>query len=305
MILCCGESLIDMVPEGDAFRPLPGGAVFNTAIALGRLGAQAGYLWPLSRDRFGQRLAQALDDARVGRELCPATDRPTTLAFVHLSDTGEAQYSFYDEGSAGRMFEPAALPALPEGLEALFIGGISLTQEPCGTAVEELALRAAQAGITVMIDPNIRPAFINHEAETRARIGRLLRLASIVKLSDDDRAWLFPGQDADELAAQMDDSGVRLLLLTGGAQGATAICGAHRHHHPAPEVELADTIGAGDTFNAGLLAALAAQGALSPDRLAALDETGLQAALDLASRAAAVTVSRAGANPPWAHELGL
>jgi len=140
MILCAGESLIDMVPEGAGFRPLPGGAVYNTAIALGRIGAPTAYLWPISRDPFGELLLRPLADAAVDTTLCPRSDRLTTLAFVTLIG-GEARYSFYDEGSAGRMLAPADLPQIPDEISALFIGGISLVPDPCGAAVEELAIR--------------------------------------------------------------------------------------------------------------------------------------------------------------------
>ncbi|MDO5528984.1 MAG: carbohydrate kinase [Paracoccus sp. (in: a-proteobacteria)] len=303
MILCCGESLIDMVPDQGAYRPLPGGSVFNTAIALGRLGANVRYLWPLSEDRFGAALRQMLDDSHVDWALCPATPRPTALAFVHLGEAGEAEYSFHDEGSAGRNFEPAALPNLPKDTEALFIGGISLVREPCGGAVEELALRAAQAGVPIMLDPNIRPGFIESETETRARLGRLMRLAQIVKLSQADRDWLFPDLGGDELAEEILGRGAKLVVLTSGAEGAAAYTSTLRRERGSEAAELADTIGAGDSFNAGLLAALSAQGALSGAGLGALDEAALDDAMALAARASAVTVSRPGANPPWRHEL--
>lgn len=307
MILCAGESLIDMVPQQDGlFRPLPGGAVWNTALALGRLGAPTGYLWPVSRDPFGEALLRPLAEAAVDTGPCPRSDRPTTLAFVTLSG-GEARYSFYDEGSAGRMLTTAELPPLPQGLSALFIGGISLVPDPCGHAIETLAGRAAGAGVPVMLDPNIRPFFIADEAPYRARLDRLIALASIVKLSADDLAWLWPETEADRAARALLDRGPRLVLQTGGAAGAIGHTAAHRVPAPAIRVEVADTIGAGDTFNAGILDALHRAGALGS--LAALDEAvtddaTLAAALAHAARAASVTVSRHGANPPWAHELG-
>ncbi|MDO5605619.1 MAG: carbohydrate kinase [Paracoccus sp. (in: a-proteobacteria)] len=302
MILCCGESLIDMVPGDGAFLPLPGGSVYNTAVALGRLGAQAGYLWPISQDAFGAALRAPLEDADVDISLCPSSPRPTTLAFVFLSD-GLASYSFYDEGTAGRMFETAALPALPAAVTALFIGGISLVQEPCGSTVEELAHRAAQSGMVVMVDLNIRPQLIADDRATRDRLGGLMRIADIVKISDEDAGWLFPDLAPEDTARTLLELGPRLILRTHGAQGATAI---HRNltlHRPADEAMIADTIGAGDTFNAGLLTALSEAGALSRDGLDGLDAPTLGAALDLATKAASVTVSRAGANPPWRNEL--
>ena len=301
MILCAGESLIDMVPEAGRYRPLAGGAVYNTAIALGRLGVPTAYLWPISRDGFGQDLLRPLAEAGVDTTLCPRSDRLTTLAFVTLTG-GEARYAFYDEGSAGRMLSPADLPEIPPEVSALFIGGISLVPDPCGAAMEALAERLAPR-VPVMLDPNIRPFFIQDEAAYRARLDRLLALADIVKLSADDLDWLMPGASFAEAAAALLDKGAQAVMQTGGAEGATA----HSRHAPisapATRVEVADTIGAGDTFNAGVLAALHRAGALTRKGIVALDPETLGQALTLGTRAAAITVSRPGADPPWAREL--
>lgn len=304
MILCCGEALIDMVPVegGDCFRPLPGGAVYNSAVALGRLGAPAGFLWPLSRDPFGAMLRGPLDAAGVATDLCPVVNRPTTLAFVTLTG-GEARYDFYDEGTAGRLFTPEELPpALPDAVQALLIGGISLVPDPCGAAVEALATREA-ARCPIYLDPNVRAFFITDPAAHRARLMRLMRLAAIVKLSSDDLEWLWPGRPVLECVAEILSRGPALVLTTAGSEGATA----HRRHDtvtvPAMPVTVADTIGAGDTFNAGVMAGLHRLGALGHERLAALHRDDLAEALTLGVRAAALCVSRPGANPPWAHEL--
>lgn len=303
MILCAGESLIDMVPGEGGFRPLPGGAVYNTAVALGRLGVRTGYLWPISTDPFGQALIGPLAQAGVDISLCPRTDRLTTLAFVTLTGT-EARYSFYDEGSAGRMFSAAELPDLPQEVQALFIGGISLVPDPCGATIEVLAERARARGIPVMLDPNIRPFFIKDAAAYRARLDRLIALADFVKLSGDDLDWLAPGQDHAEVISGILAAGPSVVFRTNGAEGATAHHVGGTQSVPAQRVTVADTIGAGDTFNAGVLAALAAAGALTahPQGQAPRDEV-LAEALAHGIRTAAITVSRAGANPPWAHEL--
>ncbi|MTH77189.1 carbohydrate kinase family protein [Paracoccus aestuariivivens] len=301
MILCAGESLIDMVPEAGAFRPLAGGAVYNTAIALGRIGAETAYLWPISRDPFGEILLRPLADANVDISICPRSDRLTTLAFVTLTN-GEARYSFYDEGSAGRMLAPADLPAIPDTVSALFIGGISLVPDPCGAAIEELAARL-KTRVPVILDPNIRPFFIADAEAYRARLNRLIGMADIVKLSSDDLEWLAPNRSFDEVAADLLKRGVKVLLQTGGAAGARAHWQGEPISAPATRVEVADTIGAGDTFNAGVLASLAADGALTRDGIANLSPESLLRALTLGTRAAAITVSRPGANPPWAHEL--
>jgi len=306
MILCCGEALIDMLPretaEGlAAFAPHAGGAVFNTAIALGRLGAPAALFTGLSRDLFGQVLERALVASHVDHGLAARSDRPTTLAFVTLTD-GQAKYAFYDEGTAGRMLAPQDVPPLPPEVGAMFFGGISLVAEPCGSTFEALMLREADARV-VMIDPNIRPGFITNEAAYRTRLDRMLARADIVKLSDEDLHWIAGAGDTAEQARALIARGPRVVIITQGAKGATGYAPGHALFVPAPSVTVADTVGAGDTFNAGVLCALHRAGALTKPGLAAISENTLRSALSLGVHAAAVTVSRAGANPPRADEL--
>jgi fructokinase len=306
MILCCGEALIDMLPrrtaEGEtAFAPYAGGAVFNTAVALGRLGAPSGFFTGLSTDLFGDILARALAAAGVETALCVRSGRPTTLAFVTLTD-GQASYAFYDENTAGRLLAATDLPVLPDRVQALFFGGISLVNDPAASAYEALQAREAGARVT-MIDPNIRPGFIADEPAYRSRIGRMIARADIVKLSDEDLRWLSgPGAPAD-LARALVASGPGVVFVTEGARGARAVTATQDRFVAATRVAVADTVGAGDTFNAGVLAALQAAGGLTRAGLAGLSDATLDAALSLGTRAAAVTVSRHGANPPWAHEL--
>lgn len=298
MILCCGEALIDMLPrettQGEpAFSPYAGGAVMNTAIALGRLGAQSGYFGGLSNDLFGKVLTDTLDASHVDHSLCPRSDRPTTLAFVTLTD-GHAQYAFYDENTAGRMLTEADLPAT-DTLDALFFGGISLVSEPQADSYAALCARAGD--LPVMIDPNIRPGFITDEARYRARLDGMLARADIVKVSDEDMAWL--NTSAEALLKQ----GVAVVLITRGAEGVDIVTREGTARVPAQKVTVVDTVGAGDTFNAGFLAGLARDGLLTRAALAGAWLDDLKPAADLGARAAAITVSRAGANPPWAREL--
>ncbi|MBV7409120.1 carbohydrate kinase [Maritimibacter sp. DP1N21-5] len=300
MILCAGEALIDMLPRettaGEpAFAPYAGGAVFNTAIALGRLGQPTGFLTGLSSDLFGKVLGDTLTAADVDARFAIRSDRPTTLAFVTLTD-GHATYAFYDENTAGRMIAPEDLPPLPDTVSALFLGGISLAVEPCAAAYEALLEREGASRVT-MIDPNIRPGFIRDEARFRARMDRMLAAADIVKISDEDLAWL--GFDVAMLLA----NGPKVVCITEGAKGVTAHTTAGQVHVAATRVTVVDTVGAGDTFNAGFLAGLSQDGLLTRSALAGIDPMALVPALDLGARAAAVTVSRAGANPPWQHEL--
>ncbi|AXQ94120.1 carbohydrate kinase [Cereibacter azotoformans] len=306
MILCCGEALIDMLPREtaageQAFAPYAGGAVFNTAIALGRVGAPAGFFSGLSTDLFGTQLADTLAASQVDSALCARSDRPTTLAFVRLVN-GQATYAFYDENTAGRLLAPTDLPALPDSVSTLFFGGISLVNEPAAATYEALMAREAGARVT-MLDPNIRPGFITDPSAYRARIGRMIALADIVKLSDEDLHWLEGPGEIPALARALLARGPRLVLITEGARGAHAITATQERFCPATPVAVADTVGAGDTFNAGILAALHEAGALSKASVASLPDEVLDAALSLGTRAAAVTVSRPGANPPWADEL--
>lgn len=307
MILSCGEALIDMLPRetaaGEAaFAPYAGGAVFNTAIALGRLGAPSGFLSGISTDFFGELLLDMLKSSQVGTALAIRSARPTTLAFVRLVN-GQASYAFYDEGTAGRMIAPADLPALPASVTAMFFGGISLMVDPGGATYEALMTREAGSGRVLMLDPNIRPSFIADEAAYRARIARMTAMAQIVKLSDEDLRWLEGPGEIGTLARRILARGPQAVFVTEGATGAHAFTAGHTLFEPARKVTVADTVGAGDTFNAGVLAALHQAGALTRDRVARLSEAELRAALSLGVRAAAVTVSRPGANPPWAHEL--
>jgi fructokinase len=302
MILSAGEALIDMLPRtttlGEAaFSPYAGGAVMNTAIALARLGSASGFLTGLSSDLMGDVLKATLEASKVDLQFCVRSDRPTTLAFVKLVN-GSASYFFYDENTAGRMMTLADMPVLPASVSAYFTGGIWLAVEPCGAALEAMLLREAKARVA-MIDPNVRPGFVQDRAAYTARIDRMIAASDIVKLSDEDAEWLYGAVDPQAILAK----GVKVVLVTEGAKGATAYTARGKVTVSAPKIVVADTVGAGDTFNAGFLAALDRAGLLSKAAVAELSEEALRDALSLGTRAAAVTCSRAGANPPWAHEL--
>jgi fructokinase len=307
MILSCGEALIDLLPrtstEGEAcFAPYAGGAVFNTAIALGRLGAPSAFFSGVSNDMLGQILADTLKASMVDIRFLARSDRPATVAFVKLVN-GQATYAFYDEATAGRMLTEADLPVLEPEITALFFGGISLVNDPAASTYEALQTREAPTRVT-MIDPNIRPGFIaGKEAAYRARIERMIARADIVKLSDEDLHWLLGKGDLTTLARSILARGPKVVFITEGAKGARAITPTQDRFVAATPVTVVDTVGAGDTFNAGVLAALHKAGALTKAGLSALPDATLDAALGLGTRAAAITVSRAGANPPWANEL--
>jgi fructokinase len=306
MILCCGEALIDMLPRetaaGEAaFAPYAGGAVFNSAIALGRLGAPVEFFTGLSSDLFGDVLRASLAGSNVGVRYANVSARPTTLAFVKLTN-GQARYVFYDEGTAGRMLTEADLPALGANVDAMLFGAISLIPEPCGSTYEALMARE-HATRVIMLDPNIRPGFIPDAAAHRARMMRMVAMADIVKLSDEDLAWFGEAGSVEQIAGRWLGLGPKLILLTRGGDGATGYTSRHTVHVPTRRVDVVDTVGAGDTFNAGLLAGLDRAGLLNKASLRNIGEDDLLPALELAAKVAAITVSRAGANPPFANEI--
>ncbi len=309
MILCCGEALIDMIPAptkagGTGFVPHTGGSVFNTAIALGRLNATAGMVSGVSNDTFGALLADDLIANGVNTDHLIRSDRLTTMAIVHLKD-GSATYSFYDENSAGRMIAPDDLPSVPDHVSTLFFGGISLAAEPAADSYAHLLTGHAESKL-IMLDPNIRPGFITDKARFRTRLSGMMECSDIVKLSDEDLAW-WTETDAplEEQARSILALGARLILVTCGADGVLAVRQDGALKVASEPANVVDTVGAGDTFNAGFLAALERADALSKPMLKSLPDDRLRDALLLGARAAAVTVSRAGANPPTADELGL
>ncbi len=307
MIICCGEALIDMLPRTttqgeDAFSPYAGGSVFNTALALGRLGLPTGFFTGLSSDMFGDILRKALSESGVDHSYCATLDLHTTLAFVRLVN-GQASYAFFDENTAGRMITEAHLPALGDEVEALHFGAISLIPDPCGATYESL-MRREHGSRVISLDPNIRPGFITDAAKHRARIDRMIAMSDIVKMSDEDLEW-FGMPDMQTAARTWLGQGPSLVVFTRGAKGAIGFSREHTVEVDGVAVTVADTVGAGDTFNAGILASLKRDNVLTKQAMKTLSAEAIGNALRLGAKAAAVTVSRPGANPPWASEIGF
>lgn len=307
MILCCGEALIDMLPciatdGAPAFRPIPGGAVFNTAIALGRLEVPTGFYGGLSTDMFGQRLLERLEDSGVDCRLCTPVQRKTTLAFVRFAANGSAEYEFLDENTAARMLGENGVPELSGTVRALFVGGIALAQEPAGATME--CLVAAAGDRPVMVDPNIRPAFIADAARFRNRLKRILARADIVKLSNEDLTWLMGSGDLLASARALLGEATRVVIVTRGGEGVDLLTHGFSFHQAAPRVSIVDTVGAGDAFNAGFLARLWGLGRLaSRTALRGIGRDELHQAVAFGQRCAAFSVAGAGANPPTLRDL--
>ncbi len=306
MIVCCGEALIDFLPRKTAdgalaYQPFCGGSVYNTAIALGRLGVSVGLYTGLSTDFFGDMLRDGLAASKVSLRYLKVWDKPSTLAFVKLTK-GHARYSFFDDNSAGRMLTKRDWPKLENKVQALHFGAISLIPEPGGETLEALMKREAKSRV-ISLDPNIRPGMIRDRRAHLARLNRMIALSDIVKASDEDVIWMTGKDDATAAARKWLKLGAKLVLVTRGARGVEAFTRAFATSRPAARVKVADTVGAGDTFTAGLLAALHAAKLLEKKRLAAISEEKLAEAVAFAARAAAITCSRPGADPPWAREL--
>ena len=301
MIVVCGEALIDMIQNGDGTqRATPGGGPFNTARALARLGVPTAFLGRLSSDAFGQELAGLLAADGVSLQLASTGPEKTTIAVADVDDEGFAEYQFLVQGTSAPNLTAEQLPEhLPADVRGLHLGTLGLVLEPMADTLLELVDREGD-GRLVMVDPNIRVGLVS-DAEYRERLQHVISCSSIVKASDTDLAWLYPDLSHEEAAVRLLEEGVVLAVVTLGAEGAF---GAHRDLRvavEAPEVEVVDTIGAGDSFGAALLAWLHDHDAIRP--AVALEHDDLEAALRYACLAAAITCSRAGADPPWKWEL--
>jgi fructokinase len=306
MFLVCGEALFDFFLESEAgpaaatYAARAGGSPFNVAIGLARLDQRAALLTGLSSDLLGQRLAQVLADEGVSLDYAIPTDRPTTLGLVGLDAQGVPAYQFYDNGSADTGVAETDLPTLGPEVSGLHFGSYSLAATPVADAMAALA--TANRGRFISVDPNVRPTVEPDMDVWRARLATLFPLADLVKISAEDHELLWPGRSSETVAADLVAQGVSLVVVTQGGEAALGwtASGLFARAQP-PRVTVVDTVGAGDTFQAALLARL-----LRGDPKAALaeiDEEALAAILGYAARAAAITCSRRGADLPRAAEL--
>lgn len=311
LITCMGEILIDFFPIEEhgqtvGFRMFPGGAPMNVAVGLARLGQPTAFVSKVSTDYFGRFLRHYLEAEHIDTRFLISDAALTTLAFVAI-ENNEPTFTFYGEGAADTLLTIDDLPpALFEQTRVLQIGGISLLRGSTPGAILAAAERMHGHAL-IAFDPNVRPALITDSASYRALLDNLFAMADLVKISAVDLDWLMPGTPLDQAAAELAARGAALVVVTRGAHGAMAV----RATDSAPEafevpgfsVTVVDTVGAGDAFNSGLVAALAERDALTRAALHALPGDAIREVLRFASATAALNVQKAGANPPTRAEV--
>ncbi|MGW7251204.1 carbohydrate kinase [Streptomyces decoyicus] len=304
MITVVGEALVDLVhAAGAPSAPTehPGGSPANVATALARLEVPVTLITQLGQDRLGRLVREHLTAAGVRLRLTPGAANATSTAIATLDRSGGARYDF------GISWDLPAPPTLPGGSRCLHTGSIATGLDPGAGAVEELLARERDAGaVTLSLDPNVRPALLGSRDRARDRIERQIALADVVKVSEEDLAWLDPARSPVDLARRWQRSGPALVVVTLGGGGSLAVTRSGTTFRPAPPVTVTDTVGAGDAFTAGLLHWLDLAGLLGGDRRDALRALGRGHAcrmLDAAARVAAFTCTRPGADPPTLREL--
>ncbi|HJV24727.1 MAG TPA: carbohydrate kinase [Aromatoleum sp.] len=307
MFLVCGEALFDVFIGSETDNALhldarPGGSPFNVAIGLARLGQPVAFMSGIAKDMLGDRLVRTLTREGVDTAPCPRFDAPTTLGMVELDAAGVPHYAFYGNGAADRLLSAAQLPELGDEFRAIHVGSYATAVEPVASALETL-LRRERDRRLIAYDPNVRLNVEPSLERWHERADTLAGLAHLVKISDEDLHLLYGDVDEPALAARWLDAGAKLVVVTRGADGATAWNALGRANVAAPRIAAIDTVGAGDTFQAAMLSHLAETDQLTPASLAQMDTRALTRLLDFAARAAAITCSRRGADMPRRAEL--
>jgi len=307
MLLSCGDALIDFLPvrtlDGrEALLPLVGGSCLNIAIGMARLGVPTGFVGGVSTDPFGRMIEDHARESGVDLRFAVRSAQPTTLAFVRMVD-GEARYVFYDEQTASRHWVYRQGSIRFADIDAVHVGSTTLIDRSWSTQAMELVEEARHTS-TVSFDPNCRPDFVQDKADYVARMDLFARRSHIVRMSDGDFTFLYGNSDFGAKAAAFGSMGLPLFIIT---RGAGDVLAWHKRAGlvtvKAPSTDVADTIGAGDSFQAALLVALRTMKLIARQSLEAMDVSQLSRALGFAVTCAAMTCSRAGANPPWSFEL--
>jgi fructokinase len=292
-IWVCGEVLIDILPSG----PVVGGGPANTAKALARLGHDVHFIDGISSDAYGQSARSELLNDGVNLDLALASNKPTCTATVSLDDAGGASYEFLIDGTATFDFNSSWLPdPYRYQLQVLHIGTLVTVIEPGASALYDWAMAVAELA-PIVFDPNIRPSVMPDRDLYEAAVEKWAALSAVIKVSDDDLAWLFPQVSIDDVAQRWINDGVFLVVVTRGANGLVGYTAEGRVEVPGVKVDVVDTVGAGDTVGAVVVEAMLAHG------LVELRGDILRSVLTRAAAAAAITCSRKGAQPPYKHEL--
>ena len=292
-IWVCGEVLIDVLPTG----PVVGGGPANTAKALARLGYEIDFIDGISTDAFGESARKELSRDGVGLTFSMSSDKPTCTATVTLDSNGSASYEFLIDGTATFDFNSSWLPD-PERLKpsALHIGTLVTIIEPGASELFDWAVKVGEFA-PIVFDPNIRPSVMGDRAKYASAVEKWVSISSVVKVSDDDLAWLHPDQSLEQIAHRWIDAGVRCVVITRGAHGLIAYTEQGMEEVEGVKVDVVDTVGAGDTVGAIVVEAIIKHS------VHGLQGVALKAVLQKAAIAAAITCSRAGAQPPRMHEL--
>jgi fructokinase len=297
-----GEALIDLVPDGPpgAYRAHPGGSPFNVAVGLARLRNRTALMARIAGDGFGPLLRAAAEAEGIDLDAAPRASEPATLAVVSFADGGHASYAFYLQGTADWQWTAAELGSLRPDADVLHFGSLAALTSPGSKRIDAF-VRDARASGTVLVsyDPNIRPAVLASRADALELVERNVRHAHVVKASREDLEWLYPREPAEEAAKRWTALGAAVVVVTDGARGATA----HRFgrkplYRPGRAVSVADTIGAGDAFTAGMLGGLVRRSVHAPEQACDLSDAVLADILDEAVLISSVTCERSGADPP-------
>ena len=302
-VALAGEALIDFTSLGRMrFQGYFGGSPLNTAVAVARLGQSASYITQLSTDLFGVRLRRHLEENGVDTRFVLSHPAPTTLAFVER-DGNVNRYQFLARDTADSLYAPVPLPTLPKETAFLHFGSVSLLAEPAATSITRLVERHCDR-VIVVFDPNVRPTLIPDADAYRRRFAEWIRYTHLLKLSEDDAAYLASSAGVDVAIAQWLDAGPLAVVVTSGASGARLYRrSAEPFVVPASRVRVADTIGAGDTLTAATVVALLERGVSRPRDLVELSTDDWRQILEFATAAAAVNCMRHGANPPTRQEV--
>ena len=292
-----GEVLIDLLPDGDKQKAVVGGGPANTAVALSKLGIKTQFINGISTDTYGKTCRQYLEKAGVLLDYVNYSYHPTSLATVTLDEQGNAKYEFLIDGTATFGYAPEELPNLLNVIPSvLYIGSLVTVIEPAASVLHKWA-SVIKSIAPIVFDPNIRPAVMPDRKSYLEQVMRFVEIASVVKVSEDDLNWLYPGVEIDEIAHRWLELGPKLIVVTLGDKGIYGYRNGEKVLVEAVKTNVVDTVGAGDTVGAILVEAIINHG-LEKLRGQLLTDT-----LNRAAKAAAITISRAGANPPTQAEL--